>query len=116
MKKLLTWQELKALALKHYNNGGDGVVECWSESDYDEIGHMTKEEALDMFEDRDEIIRDMAADAECYKEEDLEETEEETEEPIDYDWDTGFGRPNDDWECGDAPWDAPGMSINDFIR
>lgn len=115
MKKL-SWQEFKALALAHYNNGGDGVVECWSESDYDEIGHMTKTEALDMFTDRDEIIRDMEADANRYREEAQAENEEETEEPIDCDWDIEFGKLNDDWECGDAPWNAPGMSISDFIR
>lgn len=22
----------------------------------------------------------------------------------------------DDWQPGDAPWDAPGMSMSDFIR
>ena len=24
--------------------------------------------------------------------------------------------PEDDWKPGDAPWNAPGMSVSDFIR
>lgn len=36
MDKVLTYAELIALARKHYNEGGDGIVECWSERDFDE--------------------------------------------------------------------------------
>lgn len=119
MKKL-SWQEFKALALAHYNNGGDGVVECWSESDYDEFGHVTKAEALEMFGSREEVILDMTADAESYREEAQQETEEDVEsieyDWFDDDWFDGFGKPGEDWRAGDAPWNAPGMSISDFIR
>ena len=116
-KQLLTWPELLKLAREHYNAGGDGIVECWTEADYNEYGHMTEAEALDMFTDRDEIIRDMEADADRYREEAQEENEEpeEAPEPIDYDWITGYGRPADDWRPGDSPWTAPGMSPTDFI-
>ena len=119
MKKLLTWPEFLKLAREHYNAGGDGIVECWTESDYDEYGHMTEAEALDMFTDRDEIIRDMEADADRYREEAHEEAhaehDDEEPDPIDYDYITGFGRPADEWRPGDSPWTAPGMSPADFI-
>ena len=119
MKKLLTWPEFLKLAREHYNAGGDGIVECWTESDYDEYGHMTEAEALDMFTDRDEIIRDMEADADRYREEaheeDHAEHDDEEPDPIDYDYITGFGRPADEWRPGDSPWTAPGMSPADFI-
>ena len=93
-------------------------MECWTEADYNEFGHMTKAEALDMFADRDEIIRDMEADADRYRKEAREENEEpeEAPEPIDYDWITDYGRPADEWRPGDAPWNAPGMNVSDFIR
>lgn len=90
-------------------------MECWSESDYDEFGHVTKAEALDMFNDREEIIRDMTADAESYRNEAQQETDDDVES-IEYDWFDGFGEPSEDWRAGDAPWNAPGMSISDFIR
>ena len=34
--KSLTYQELIALAKKHYNEGGDGIVECWTEATFTE--------------------------------------------------------------------------------
>ena len=114
-KKLLTWPELLKLAREHYNAGGDGIVECWTEADYNEYGHMTEAEALDMFTDRDEIIRDMEADADCYREEAQAEHDEEEPDPIEYDYITDFATPAAEWRPGDSPWNAPGMSPADFI-
>ena len=34
--KPLTWKEFYDLALRNYAHGGDGVVECWDESTFDE--------------------------------------------------------------------------------
>jgi hypothetical protein len=34
---MMTVEEMKALALKHYNDGGDTVYECWDRKDYEEI-------------------------------------------------------------------------------
>ena len=34
--KELTWKELYKLALRNYENGGDGIVECWDESTFNE--------------------------------------------------------------------------------
>ena len=116
--KTITWPELLKLAREHYNAGGDGIVECWTESDFDEYvqeyGPMTERQALDMFTDRDEIIRDMQADAETYREEAT--TEADTDDTDYYnDWDD-VNDMDSDWRPGDAPWNAPGMSVSDFIK
>jgi hypothetical protein len=53
-EKTMTYKEFQTLALVHYNQGGDAVVECWDESDFNdylaEVGEMTKESALALFE------------------------------------------------------------------
>lgn len=40
------------LAQKHYNEGGDGIVECWDESTYNEyvfmFGAITRKTALQL--------------------------------------------------------------------
>ena len=49
----MTYNELQDFALAHYNQGGDVVVECWEESDFNEyiadFGKMTHEAALALF-------------------------------------------------------------------
>lgn len=49
----LTFEELMNLAKKHYNNGGDGVVECWDENTYntyiDQFGPITEKVAFQIF-------------------------------------------------------------------
>ena len=61
--KELTWKELYKLALRHYENGGDGIVECWDESTFNEyvaeFGPITEEAALQMFRVDQEIWEDM---------------------------------------------------------
>lgn len=58
---VLTYAELIALAKKHYNEGGDGIVECWSERDYDEyvkeFGPVTLGIAFSIMELHDEDIK-----------------------------------------------------------
>lgn len=36
----VTFEELQKLALKHYNEGGDGIVECWDQNTFDEYVRM----------------------------------------------------------------------------
>ena len=61
--KELTWKELYKLALRHYENGGDGIVECWDESTFNEyvaeFGPITEKIALQMFETAMDIYRDI---------------------------------------------------------
>lgn len=49
----LTYEQFMALALEHYNNGGDCVYECWEEYQFDDYVHqfgpITKEHALKIF-------------------------------------------------------------------
>lgn len=127
MSNKITWPELLTLAKTHYNDGGDGVVECWTEADFDEytaeFGPMTKADALQMFGTRSAVLDDLTADANSYREEATQDTETDKETESDWwsdwiadtpaqEWDDG----PDEWRPGDAPWKAPGMSVSDFIR
>lgn len=61
--KNLTWKEFYKLALRNYENGGDGIVECWDENTFneyvEEFGPITEKVALDMFDTADQIWTDM---------------------------------------------------------
>jgi hypothetical protein len=61
--KELTWKEFYKLALHNYENGGDGIVECWDENTFNEyvneFGPITEKVAHDMFETAEEIWTDM---------------------------------------------------------
>lgn len=61
--KELTFEELMRLALKYYDQGGDGVAECWDEEMFDNyvelFGPITKARALRMFKDDKEMYDDM---------------------------------------------------------
>jgi hypothetical protein len=63
----MTYKELKAFALEHYNEGGDGVFECWDERTFNEyvaeFGEITEEKAMAMFHQFDEIRREYQATA-----------------------------------------------------
>ena len=61
--KVLSFEEFIALAMKHYNKGGDGYVECWDRKVFDEYvadcGPITRSRALGMFRDSYDIDLDM---------------------------------------------------------
>lgn len=61
--KELTWKEFYKLALRNYENGGDGFVECWDESTFNEyvaeLGPITEEAALQMFKTAMDIYIDI---------------------------------------------------------
>lgn len=67
MAKALTYEELIALAEKHYNKGGDVVVECWDRRQFDdyvgEFGPITRSDALALFRLNKSEERDMASTA-----------------------------------------------------
>lgn len=62
--KSLSFAEFIQYAMKHYNKGGDGFVECWEQRDFDEyvrmFGPITKRKALSMFRTDYEIEMDRA--------------------------------------------------------
>lgn len=121
--KHITWPEFLALAKANYNNGGDGVVECWTEADFDEytaeFGPMTKADALQMFDTRAEVLSDMTADADSYREDATQDSTPAGDWWSDWIADTPAQPWDDDpdeWRPGDSPWTAPGMTASDFIR
>ena len=61
--KPLTWKELYKLALRNYETGGDGIVECWDENTFNEyvaeFGPITEKIAYKMFDTAMDIYQDM---------------------------------------------------------
>jgi hypothetical protein len=53
MAKAMTFDELMDYAMRNYDKGGDGVVECWDKTTFDayvrECGDMTKTKARQLF-------------------------------------------------------------------
>lgn len=66
MTKYLTYDELMAFALEHYNEGGDSTYECLDRKDFDSDPYyqtMTKAKALKMFKLDDSIRHEYEATA-----------------------------------------------------
>lgn len=63
--KGLTYVEFIALAKENYNNGGDVVVECWEEYQFNSyvemFGQVIKSEALRMFKQYKEQEKEQMA-------------------------------------------------------
>lgn len=55
----MSYKELQEMAMEHYNNGGDVVVECWDVREFNnyvaQFGRITKAIALDLFKFYKEI-------------------------------------------------------------
>lgn len=60
--KVLNYDEFIAYAMKFYNKGGDGYVECWGQKEFDayveQFGRITKEDARELFRIEYDIERD----------------------------------------------------------
>ena len=71
----MNYQEFMAYAKKNYNNGGDAIVECWDEKQFNEYvaecGPMTKERADDLMGMYEEVRADEEGYADSYTYEDL---------------------------------------------
>ena len=121
--KKLSYEEFQDLAMKNYNKGGDCVVECWDEKAFNEhcrlFGYMSYSGAMKIINDyyeeqkeEEEYRRwvsgldeaEMMCDLMCGS---VEEEFEPDEFEEDYD-DRDFYSPS-------CPWNAPGMSVSDFI-
>ena len=62
MAKKITVEEVRKLAMKNYNRGGDGVIECWEDSDIQEAiddGMITSAQWLKSFHGFDAVRRDI---------------------------------------------------------
>lgn len=63
----MSYEELMTFALQYYNEGGDGVYECWDKRTFDEyvaeFGPITKRKALAMFHSYESIVAEYRATA-----------------------------------------------------
>mgnify|MGYP003571246786 CR=1 FL=1 len=118
--KFLTFEELQALAMKHYHEGGDAFVECWDKEIFDihvmEYGPMTEETALclmgihqDKWDDMQSLAR------ECYDPETDSENENQDFDDFEFEYENEYLSATDRDYSPSCPWNAPGMSISDFI-
>lgn len=96
----LTYLQFISLGQLYYNEGGDHIVECWSEEDFNEyvemFGDMTDLRALDMIKMYDTKRKEILAEADEPADE-----EEDADEDI-CEWD--FYDDHDEWEDHDE-WD-----------
>ena len=123
----LTIDEIKEIAMEHYEDGGDIVIETmtdddiqkWIESDGTLDGLMKMFRInLDIYQDRKAREYD---DAHYVPE--VEQPEEAAEVEVNI-WDDEDPMLPDEYERDDDisdfgpgnPWDAPGMSVKDFLR
>ena len=71
----MTYQEFMDYAKKNYNKGGDAIVECWDEKQFNEYvaeyGAMTLERADDLMATYEEVCKDAEGYADHYAYEDL---------------------------------------------
>lgn len=109
--KKLTIEEVRQLALDNYENGGDVIIEAWTDEDIqqwiDKDG--TTEGLLALFNKYNDQYIDMKGSGEYT---DLNKSEEEIISDEEF-----YSLDDDDRDFGPSnPWDAPGMSIKDFLR
>lgn len=120
----MTVEEVKKYAMKNYENGGDAIVECWEDSDIEDFLRRNPNpmEMLNtMFAIRNEefeaarYFSGYDEELEMEREEDVEkEPLDDYEMPDDDDYEYCPSATNGDYSPS-CPWNAPGMSIRDFI-
>lgn len=69
----LTIEIVKKVAMENYNNGGDSVIECWTDEDiqnyidgtgdYEELGKGSMKDLLESFSIFDEVRKEIQATA-----------------------------------------------------
>lgn len=119
----ITYEEFQAIGKKYYNQGGSYIVECWEKYQFDDyckmFGPMTERDVLNMinlYEETDkeeEAFRKWASgepDGGWNNEYSEEEPEEYCSEFF-----RGLEEEDRDNYSPSAPWNAPGMSVSDFI-
>lgn len=98
----LTYLQFISLGQLYYNEGGDNIVECWSEEDFNEyvemFGDMTDLIALDLIKMYDTKRKEILAEAD----EPADDEEENADDEDICEWD--FYDDQDNWEDHDE-WD-----------
>ena len=122
----ISYEEFQKLGKKYYNRGGDVIVECWDEQAYNEycemFGQMTERGALNLIGMYDEDEKEEAA-AKKWMSGEPEDGWQSLQDEAAEDAEDSFLEDDDEYipssTYGDYspgnPWDAPGMSIHDFI-
>ena len=105
----LTYLQFISLGQLYYNEGGDNIVECWSEEDFNEyvemFGDMTDLIALDLIKMYDTKRKEILAEAD----EPADEEEEDADEDIcEWDFDQDNWEDHDEW---DDLWNARARSV-----
>lgn len=112
---MLTIDKIRAYAKENYNNGGDFIVECWSDSDIQDFLARggTLRELAKMFSERREhfLAAEYYGGYSSNQDKKMVEEEEFIDDPPEKIYRSCT---NGDYSPGN-PWDAPGMSIHDFI-
>lgn len=70
MERAEVIENMKAWCLENYENGADTMVECWEDSDYDDmiVRSGSDEEAWEVLKAIARIYEDRQADARSYRE------------------------------------------------
>lgn len=111
----LTVAEVKSIAMKNYNNGGDAIIECCDDSDIQKLidEGLTLKSLFSMFNIRNEEFKAAEYFAGCNSDAENEDVD---------DWGEGVEEEEEEeyHSCGydyspSCPWNAPGMSVKDFI-
>ena len=112
----MTVADVKRIAMENYTRGGDVIVECWTDKDIEEFLKRNK----NPIEKLKNIIsiHNEEYEAAKYFSGYNEESEGDYIEKVDI-YDYYIEDSDSSGCCGDYgpsnPWDAPGMSISDFI-
>lgn len=106
--KPLTYEEFITLAMKHYNEGGDVIVECWDRKAFEDHGPITKSDAVRIMG----LYEAVESEVQSYRQDAYEPEFED--EFCDY-WEPEYRSSYEEDYSPSCPWNAPGMSVKDFI-
>ena len=125
-----TVDDVRRIAQKYYNRGGDVIIECWEDKDIEKFILNSKNPA-ESLADVIDVFWDQEADAAYYARGEMDEDEyrrmreQETssgqdedsiyeDEYLEDDSEEYTSAYNRDYSPS-CPWNAPGMCISDFI-
>lgn len=112
----MTVADVKRIAMKNYTRGGDVIIECWTDKDIEEFLKRNKN-PMKALNNIISIWNEEYEAAKYFSGYDEESEDDYIEEKINIDGDSTNVYTSSYYEdYGPSnPWDAPGMSIGDFI-
>lgn len=112
----MTVTDVKRIAMKNYTRGGDVIIECWTDKDIEEFLKRNKnpikelKSIMNVWNEEYEAAKYFSGYNEESEDDYIEEEMNMDDNSIDDYTSSCYG----DYSPSN-PWDAPGMSINDFI-